>query len=216
MAGLTSTAQAAPAPAGAAASPRITTKHVCASPRAHRASCDAIKRTDATAAADTQRIASAMAAPGGVKPAAAATPSGYGPAEIQSAYKLAGASSGGRTVAIVDAYDDPTAASDLAVYRSTYGLPACGAGCFTKINQTGGTSYPATDAGWAEEISLDLDMVSATCPDCKILLVEANSSSLTDLGAAVNTAARPGVVAISNSYGGGDLPDSSYGHYYNH
>jgi subtilase family serine protease len=220
MAGLTSTAQAAPAPApeGAAASPRITTKHVCASPRAHRASCDAVKRTDAAAAANTRRMASAMAAAGGVKPAAAATPSGYGPADIQSAYKLAGASSGGRTVAIVDAYDDPTAASDLAVYRSTYGLPACGAGCFTKINQTGGTSYPATDAGWAEEISLDLDMVSATCPDCKILLVEANSSSLTDLGAAVNTAARrAGVKAISNSYGGGDLPDSSYGRpYYNH
>jgi subtilase family serine protease len=73
------------------------------------------------------------------------------------------------------------------------------------------------DAGWAEEISLDLDMVSATCPDCKILLVEANSSSLADLGKAVNTAAaQPGVVAISNSYGGSDLPDSSYGAPYSH
>src|SRR3954454_15846760 len=107
MAGLTSTAQAAPAPApapeGAAASPRITTKHVCASPRAHRASCDAVKRTDATAAANTRRMASAMAAAGGVTPKATTTPSGYGPVDIQSAYKLVGKSSAGRTVAIVDA-----------------------------------------------------------------------------------------------------------------
>src|SRR4051794_26698502 len=176
MAGLTSTAQAAPAPEGAAASPRITTKHVCASPRAHRASCDAVKRTDSAAAANTRRMASAMAAAGGVKPAAAAAtaPSGYGPAGIRSAYKLTTTST--RTVAIVDAYDDPTAEADLAVYRSQFtGLSACTTdnGCFKKINQIGGTSsYPAVDAGWAEEISLDLDMVSATCPDCNILLVE--------------------------------------------
>jgi subtilase family serine protease len=121
-------------------------------------------------------------------------------------------------VAIVDAYHDPTAASDLATYRQQYGLPTCGTGCFTQLNQNGlAGPYPSVDAGWAEEISLDLDMVSAACPDCKILLVEANSSYLTDLGAAVNTAAKqPGVIAISNSYGGGDLPDSSYGSYYNH
>ena len=108
--------------------------------------------------------------------AAASTPSGLGPAQIQSAYKLTGLTSGGRTVAIVDAYDDPTAESDLATYRSQYGLPACTTanGCFKQVNQSGGSELPATDAGWAEEISLDLDMVSATCPDCQILLVEAN------------------------------------------
>jgi subtilase family serine protease len=152
--------------------------------------------------------------PGKLRPAA--TPSGYGPSDIRSAYNLGSSSSGGRTVAIVDAYDDPTAASDLNTYRAQYGLPACTTsnGCFTKVNQTGGTSYPRANSGWATEISLDLDMVSATCPDCHILLVEANSSSFSNLGAAVNYAASvPGVVAISNSYGGSDSSAlSAYNH----
>jgi len=145
------------------------------------------------------------------KPQVTASPSGYGPADIQSAYGLAGLSSGGRTVAIVDAYDDPTAEADLATYRSQYNLPACTTanGCFRKVNQTGGTSYPRTDAGWATEISLDLDMVSAACPDCKILLVEANSASFANLGTAVNYAATQGVSAISNSYGGSDSAGTS-------
>ncbi len=102
---------------------------------------------------------------------------GYGPADIQAAYKLAGKTSGGRTVAIVDAYNDPKAEADLAAYRSHFGLPACtkANGCFKQVNQNGATSpLPSTDYGWALEISLDLDMVSATCPDCHILLVEAD------------------------------------------
>jgi subtilase family serine protease len=139
------------------------------------------------------------------KPLVTGGPAGYGPADIQSAYGLTGAISGGRTVAIVDAYNDPTAASDLTTYRSTLGLPACALGsCLRIVNQSGGSTLPKTNAGWATEISLDLDMVSATCPDCKILLVEANSASFNDLGAAVNYAATQGVTAISNSYGGSD------------
>ena len=135
-----------------------------------------------------------------------ATPAGYGPSDIESAYNLAGAGGSGATVAIVDAYNDPTAEADLATYRSTYGLPACtsGNGCFAKVDQNGGSSYPSTDAGWATEESLDLDMVSAACPDCNILLVEADSSSFSDLGTAVDTAASLGATAISNSYGGSD------------
>jgi subtilase family serine protease len=145
------------------------------------------------------------------KLAADATPAGYGPADIQSAYNLSGASGAGRTVAIVDANDDPTAEADLASYRSTYGLPACGSsdGCFSKVDQSGGTNYPAVDAGWATEISLDLDMVSSACPDCNILLVEADSASFADLGAAVDYAASAGAVSISNSYGGSDSGASS-------
>src|SRR5207245_3122924 len=110
----------------------------------------------------------------------------------------------GQTVAIVDAYDDPNAASDLNVYRSQFGLPACTTanGCFKKVNQNGGTSYPRANGGWAQEISLDLDMVSAICSNCHILLVEASTNNLTDLGAAVNRAALLGAPAISNSYGG--------------
>jgi len=154
-------------------------------------------------------------------PLATTGPSGYGPADLRSAYKLTAAGSG--TVAIVDAYDDPTAESDLATYRSTFGLPACtsnssGTGCFRKVNQTGGTTYPRADSGWAQEISLDLDMVSAICPGCNILLVEATSTSFNDLGAAVNEAAALGANAISNSYGGNEFSsEETYGNaYYNH
>lgn len=151
------------------------------------------------------------------KPAVTGTPAGLNPADIRSAYALTSSSSGGRTVAIVDAYNDPTAESDLGVYRSQFGLSSCTTsnGCFRKVSQTGSTtSLPATDAGWATEISLDLDMVSAACPDCKILLVEASSSSFANLGTAVNYAAsQAGVVAISNSYGGSDSAQTSA---YNH
>lgn len=149
------------------------------------------------------------------------TPAGYGPADLQSAYVLPSSTSGsGQTVAIVDAYDDPTAESDLGVYRSQYGLTACTTanGCFKKVGQTGTSALPAVNASWAQEISLDLDMVSAICPNCHILLVEANSASYADLGTSVNTAANLGANAISNSYGGGEsaLETSSYDAYYNH
>jgi subtilase family serine protease len=143
------------------------------------------------------------------KPLGTAGPAGLLPSDIRAAYNLGSASGGGRTVAIVDAYDDPAAESDLAVYRSNaqINLAPCTTanGCFKKVNQTGGSTPPRSDAGWSTEISLDLDVVSATCPDCHILLVEASSASLTNLAAAVNYAASvPGVVAISNSYGGTD------------
>lgn len=148
-------------------------------------------------------------------------PTGLGPSQIESAYKLGGLNAAGRTVALVDAYNDPNAASDLNTYRQAYGLPACTTanGCFKQINQSGATSpLPAGDYGWAEEESLDVDAVSAACPTCHILLVEANSATTSNLAAAVNTAAaQPGVAAISNSYGGAEsglelLEDSAYNH----
>ena len=129
---------------------------------------------------------------------------GLHPSDIQNTYHLPSANAGG-TVAIVDAYDDPNAESDLAVYRTTFGLPACTSlnGCFRKVNQSGQAgSYPAASLPWSTEIALDVDMVSAVCPKCNILLVEANSDSFDDLGASVDTAASMGAVAISNSYYG--------------
>src|SRR5438034_407125 len=137
------------------------------------------------------------------------TPSGYGPADLQSAYNLAAASANngvGQTIAIVDAFDDPRAESDLAVYRSQFGLPPCTTanGCFRKVNQNGASSpLPASDVGWGQEIALDLDMASAICPSCKILLVEATSPTIGNLGTAVNTAVALGANVVSNSYGGG-------------
>jgi subtilase family serine protease len=179
-------------------------KHVCGPAAAGAARCNALVVTDSE----------------GV-PLATSTPSGYGPAELRDAYSLtATGGSAGQTIGIVDAYNDPNAGSDLSVYRSQYGLGACTTanGCFRKVNQNGGTSYPRGSSGWAQEISLDLDMASAICPNCHILLVEAASSSLTNLGTAVNTAAKLGASTISNSYGGSESSsetswDTSY---YNH
>lgn len=178
--------------------------------RAGEASCSALKLVDANGQAVGELSADSASA----QPAAI---SGKTPADIQSAYKLTGLSTA-NTVAIVDAYGYPNAERDLAVYRSQFGLPACTTanGCLRIVNQSGGTSLPRFDVGWAQEQALDLDAVSATCPSCKILLVQASSSSIVNLGTAVNTAAQLGAKAISNSYGGGDLSDASYGSYYNH
>jgi hypothetical protein len=136
---------------------------------------------------------------------------GYGPQDLQSAYFLPSSSAGaGQTVAIVDAYDDPDAAADLAVYRSDWGLPACtvASGCFRQANQKGEASPlppAAGGTGWATEESLDIEMVSAICPRCHILLVEADSPADTDLFAAVDTAVRLGAAFVSNSYGGAEF-----------
>lgn len=149
-----------------------------------------------------------------------AVPAGYGPTELRSAYKVSpsGNPGTGPTIAIVDAYGYSTAESDLAVYRQQYNLGACTTanGCFKKVNQSGGTAYPRNDTGWSQETALDLDMVSAMCPECKIVLVEANSSSLANLAAAENEAAKLGAHAISNSYGGSEGGTTSYNSAYNH
>jgi subtilase family serine protease len=179
-------------------------KRVCALPAKGDAACDAKVLVDSTGAV-----------PHSTTPAASA----MSPDELRDAYKLVGTSSGGRTVAIVDAYGYPNLEQDLATYRSYWGLPACttASGCLKIIDENGGTSLPRMDVGWAGEQALDVDAVSAICPDCKIVVVQAASASFADLGKAVQTAAKqPGVVAISNSYGGSDAADTTYGTYYNH
>ncbi|HLH70902.1 MAG TPA: putative Ig domain-containing protein [Candidatus Dormibacteraeota bacterium] len=131
-------------------------------------------------------------------------PAGYGPADLRSAYRLPTGSGGGATVAVVDAYDDPSAEADLAVYRQRFALPPCTTanGCFRKVNEYGQAApLPAPDVGWAGEISLDLDMVSAICPACHLLLLEAASNQDADLFTAVSTAVTMGARYISNSYG---------------
>jgi subtilase family serine protease len=132
-----------------------------------------------------------------------AGPAGWHPADLQAAYNLDPTKGTGQTVAIVDAYDDPNAESDMNVYRSYFGLPPCTTanGCFRKVDQRGGQQLPEPNGGWAEEISLDLDMVSAICPRCNILLVEGDTGRALDLGFAVNTAVRLGATEVSNSYG---------------
>ncbi|HEY1879461.1 MAG TPA: S53 family peptidase [Caulobacteraceae bacterium] len=147
-----------------------------------------------------------------------ATPAGFGSATLRAAYGITGMGSSSTIVAIVDAYGYPNAASDLAVYRQTMGLPACTttSGCLTIVNQTGGNRLPKTNTGWDQEQALDLDMVSSMCPNCRILLVQASSTSYANLGQAVNTAANRGALVISNSYGGGEGGTTSYEPDYNH
>jgi hypothetical protein len=150
----------------------------------------------------------------------ASTPSGLTPANIQSAYNINPSLGSGMTVAIVDAYDDPNAESDLATYRSQFGLPPCTTanGCFKKVNQNGTQgSYPSANSGWAGEIALDLDMVSAACPQCKIILVEVSSPTDANLGTGVNSAVQLGATTVSNSYGGSeDSSATSSDSYYHH
>ena len=132
-------------------------------------------------------------------------PSGYGPSDLQSAYDLPSATAGaGQTIAVVDAFDDPKVEGDLFIYRNMFGLPVCSTlnHCFTRVNQKGKPhSYPRPNVDWAIETSVDLDMVSAACPNCNILLVEANTNSWRNLGASVDEAVKLGAHIINNSYG---------------
>ncbi|MFJ9634172.1 peptidase S8 [Streptomyces sp. NPDC091280] len=196
-----------------------------ATPKKGFAACNAFRVTGGTTAFMEKQAALKGVAAKTISPKAASDdPTGYGPSDIQSAYGLADAAAdngSGETVAIVDAYDDPNAAADLATYRSYYGLSACTVanGCFTKVSQTGSTtSLPSADSGWAGEESLDLDMVSAACPNCNILLVEAKSASDANLGTAVNEAVKLGAKFVSNSYGGSESSsDTTYDtSYYKH
>jgi subtilase family serine protease len=134
---------------------------------------------------------------------ARADPAGYGAPELRDAYDLPQAGGAGQIVAVVVAGDYPTAAKDLNAYRKQFGLRPCtvASGCFTKLNQNGVEGdYPRKNRGWALEAALDLQMISASCPRCKLVLVEANSPFFGPMLKAVDTAAAHADV-VSNSYG---------------
>lgn len=145
-----------------------------------------------------------LAAPlGKTTPVTSPTPVGYTPAQVRSHLGLTGTGAG-QTIAVVTAYDAPNAAADLAVFNRTFGLPAPPS--FRKVNQTGGTRLPAVDAGWALEAALDVQWAHAVAPGASILLVEATSSALGNLLAAVTWAAsQPGVSVVSASWGGAEF-----------
>jgi subtilase family serine protease len=152
-------------------------------------------------------------------PLASTSPTGLSPATIQAAYSFSASLSGaGKTVAIVDAYNDPNAESDLGVFSAQYGLPSCTTsnGCFQKVNQTGGTSYPKSNSGWALEISLDVQGAHAVAPGAHILLVEASSNSFANLMAAEDYAASHAQY-VSNSWGGSEFSgESTYDGHFSH
>jgi hypothetical protein len=161
-------------------------------------------------------------------------PFAYRPADLQQAYNLVAASKNrgkGMTVAIVDGGDDPDAARNLAAYRKEWGLPACdtatGAGCLVKVNQNGKASpLPIADptGSWEVEESLDLDMVSAICPNCRILLVEAGfdaanipeqyNPGITQFSAAEDSAVALGAKFVSNSWGGPECVPAPWGRHH--
>ncbi|WP_405950470.1 putative Ig domain-containing protein [Streptomyces prunicolor] len=186
---------------------KVPTEHLCAAAAPGSASCFAQRRTDIK-----QQLAAAVHAD------AAAAVSGLSPANLHSAYALPSTGGSGLTVAVVDAYNDPNAESDLATYRSNFGLSACtkASGCFKQVSQTGSTtSLPTNDTGWAGEEALDIDMVSAVCPNCNIILVEATSATDANLGTAENEAVTLGAKFVSNSWGGDEASsqtseDTSY------
>ena len=152
----------------------------------------------------------------------------YGPLAFRGAYGISGITATTRTVAIVDAYDNPTVLDDLDAYSDNFGIPrlnrcpvstgTAASPCIQKVNQNGGTTYPAYDAGWAAEIALDVQAVHAMCQNCNILLVEANDNSYTNLiTAADQRAYLMGANVVSNSWGGSEgLGETLYDTYFNH
>jgi subtilase family serine protease len=181
-------------------------KRACDAPGAQVAACDAQLVTDSAG----NPLVTNSAPP----------PNALGPPQFHGAYALpTNALSGTPTIAIVDAYDDPNIESDLAAYDSQYGLPSCTTAnqCFRKVNQAGGTTYPAANAGWSLEIALDVETAHQICQNCDILLVEATTNSYANLFAAENEAAALGATAISNSWGGSEYSgettdDSAFNH----
>lgn len=180
----------AAAPQAAAPTPKKNVQALCGKATPGKFGCFALRRTD-------------VAARRGLQPLV--TPDGYGPADLASAYAIPPGGGAGQTVAIVDAFDNPNAEADLAVYRAQFGLPECTTanGCFRKVDQRGGTDYPEPDAGWAGEIALDIQMVSAVAPLAHILLVEADDNLTENLAASVDEAVALGAKYVSNSYGSG-------------
>ncbi len=146
---------------------------------------------------------------GPIVPGASLTPSAgsgvsgpYSPAQIRQAYGVSQLAydGSGQTIAIIDAYDDPTIAGDLAAFDQRFNLPAA-----NLVKATPGGSTPAFDSGWALEIALDVEWAHAIAPAAKILLVEAATATSTDLFAAVDYAVARGANQVSMSWGGGEF-----------
>ncbi|HXB15047.1 MAG TPA: hypothetical protein VNV44_04815 [Solirubrobacteraceae bacterium] len=128
---------------------------------------------------------------------------GIDPEELRQAYAIPTTGGAGQTIAVIEGFSYRAAAKDLAKYRARYGIPACtsASGCLTIVNSAGGAPANHGFTEWEPEVALDLDMASAACPECHIMLVSAEEENWKSLGAAVNYAASHGATEISNSYG---------------
>ncbi|HEX4436768.1 MAG TPA: IPT/TIG domain-containing protein [Solirubrobacteraceae bacterium] len=196
-----------------AAAGAYRTKHACEAPVPGRASCLAMRLLIGNASSQAQPARTvrgrprARAAVNETKPFAGFLT----PERLHDAYELPDETPAGstQTIAVVDAFDDPTVEADLAVYDKQFGLAPCTTenGCFKKVNQKGEAApLPKVEGGWGTEISIDVQMARAICQSCHILLVEAKTEDFSDLGTGVNAAAKLGATEISNSYGGTEQP----------
>ena len=222
-----------------------TVRAVCATTGFKRAGCLALQLVPRTAAARARRHPLGFTRSA---PLAAPSPGGgaFGlrPQDLHAAYGLPSSASSAQTVALVDAYNDPTAEADLKGYSEEFGLPECttGNGCFKQVNQNGeagnlpfpkttaeleaarkGTRFKREEAaeaiGWGLEISLDIEIAHATCESCHVLLVESNEPSYEDLEKAEKSAATLGAGEISNSWAGpevGETPELESASPFNH
>ncbi len=209
---------ASPGASGAQPASSYRVQRLCGTPRAGAAACTGMKLLPSSLT-PAQLHANAVRQASEAHPAVsqeAPTPGFLTPQSLHAAYALPTEQISGsaQTVAVVDAYDDPTAEADLGVYDAEFGLPACTSanGCFRKLDEQGKASpLPPTEGSWAGETSIDVQMVHAICQICHVLLVEAESEGFSDLGAAVDTAVAAGATEISNSYAGPEEP--SYGEF---
>lgn len=213
-----------PASASAAGTFYAVGKRLCKPPKIGHVACLAVRRVVVKKGTPGARTfhAGAGAVQSAARPAALTIGpnGGITPYDLAIAYGYSSLTSdSSQTVAIVDAYDDPTIESDLQTFDSEYGLTTCTTanGCFKKVNQTGATSpLPAVNTSWAGEIALDVETVHSVCQTCHILLVEANTSSDANVEAAVNEAAKLKATEISNSYGDQKVPAAADLAAYNH
>jgi len=195
-------ASLAPLPAG-----DYSARSVCAAPEPGHAGCLAVELEAITPAARAHNHPLGITTDSAVVSQGSAANGDFGlrPSDLHRAYKLPTEATTPQTIALIDAYDDPHAEADLRVYDETFGLPSCTTanGCFEKVNEHGEAGkLPAAEEGWAMEISLDVQVAHATCQSCRILLVEASSSSYENLSTAELTAGKLGATEISNSWGG--------------
>jgi hypothetical protein len=192
-------------------------QRLCAAGVPGESSCLAIRLvTKQVSSATAAKLrAAGLARPAAVSSVASGPAGGYSPGQLATAYGVNPAAATSQTVAIVDAFDDPTVLADLNAFDAQYGLPAETSSSFKVVNESGGSTLPSADPGWAGEITLDVQTVRGLCHACKILLVEADAADGSNLGTAVDyAAAHAGIV--SNSYGGTEVPSDPDAASYNH
>jgi len=213
-----------------------TVREACPPPSPGHATCLALQLVPRTAEARayTHPLGVTRAAARAAAPSPAAGQLGLRPQDLHTAYQLPTSAPSAQTIALVDSYNDLSIEADLEAYDKEFHLPACGGGCFEKVNQNGEAGnlpFPKTALeletagkgsksereraeeaeGWTVEISLDVETAHAICQSCHIALVEADAPSYEDLGTAEDTAVQLGATEVSNSWGGPECVEGAHG-----